>query len=493
MWNINYMKSRLFYLLYFSAVFLIGNLLFRFLPTKISMALMKRLRLDIRYSWEFERLYILGKIKNTIIKKYVIYIYYFLSPVKYGLAWGCAMESTFRIINLLSCVSIDKNKNKNKNWLTGFLLKEHLFIKQNLELHSNNNHYFFNVIGMLLTGDLLNESEYCYWLGELKNESSKQFYDDGGNFEASTNYHILMLDALSYLSIHNPALKSIVMSSINMPGAIGLMERFFYNSNSIWLIGDNDKSACTKSNSNSYRHEQYQRIMSEFGKYQDNKFTNFFPNFGFFSLKQKNGIHFCFWNIKHGQGGKCGHNHNDCLSISLAIETVPFIIDPGVNTYSLERDKYRGSACHSVPYFNSFEQERIIGKFKLESRLRREMSDNGSIVKGILLNKEIRLSREVDYRIDKTFIFEDEVILDQELSFSLIIASDIEVVIIDKEVCILSHKNTKYKIYISSFEPLVNIFLSSVIYSPDYGKQAAGKKIVFKSNSNKIKWSLKVV
>lgn len=489
MWPVDDMKNKLLYRLYFLVVFIFGNVFLRFVPTRISMALMKRLKLDIRYSWEFERLYILGKIKNTTIKKYIIYIYYYISPVKYGLAWGCAMESTFRIINLLSYISLDKNN----RWLNGFLQKEHLFIKKNLELHSNNNHYFFNVIGMLLTGDQLNKSEYGYWLSELKSESSRQFYDDGGNFEASTNYHILMLDALSYLSRHDPTLKSIVMANINIPGAITLLKSFFFNKNEIWLIGDNDMSACTKSNSNSYRHDQYQRIMSEFTNIKNNACTNFFPDSGVFSLIQKNGIHFCFWNFKHGQGGKCGHNHNDCLSISLAINGVPFIIDPGVNTYSLERNRYRNSACHSVPYFNGFEQEKIIGKFKLASCLKRDMWNNGSIVKGVLTSEDMCLSREVDYSIEKEFSFEDVVNINKELNFILLIASDIVVEIKNEKVCILSHENESYKIHISSSEPLANIFVSSAIYSPDYGKQALGKKIVFKSCSHKLKWSLKIV
>ena len=110
-----------------------------------------------------------------------------------------------------------------------------------------------------------------------------------------------------------------------------------------------------------------------------------------------------------------------------------------------------------------------------------------------LIFDSMRINFNILVRIIKEFIFEDEVNINKELNFILLIAADIVVEIKNEEVCILSHENESYKIHISSSEPLANIFVTSAIYSPDYGKQALGKKIVFKSCSNKLKWSLKIV
>ncbi|TMO07362.1 hypothetical protein CWB57_16115 [Pseudoalteromonas sp. S186] len=59
------------------------------------------------------------------------------------------MESTYRIYNLLFANYINTNFRVEK-----YIIKEANFIKNNLELHSNNNHILFNYIGLVISDEL---------------------------------------------------------------------------------------------------------------------------------------------------------------------------------------------------------------------------------------------------------------------------------------------------------------------------------------------------
>ncbi|TOI95008.1 hypothetical protein CGI49_23380, partial [Vibrio parahaemolyticus] len=73
--------------------------------------------------------------------------------------------------------------------------------------------------------------------------------DDGTNFEASTNYHLVMMEAICHLINVRPEYLSLVKEYINIPGAIRFVN-YIETNDGILLIGDNDDGMCIKNNTN---------------------------------------------------------------------------------------------------------------------------------------------------------------------------------------------------------------------------------------------------
>ncbi|TOI94731.1 hypothetical protein CGI49_23515, partial [Vibrio parahaemolyticus] len=59
-----------------------GVLILRTVKTKYAIAIMKRIKLDVRYCWNFDRLYFLNKNKSNFTSNF-LQLYYLVSPVGY--------------------------------------------------------------------------------------------------------------------------------------------------------------------------------------------------------------------------------------------------------------------------------------------------------------------------------------------------------------------------------------------------------------------------
>jgi hypothetical protein len=104
-------------------------------------------------------------------------------------------------ILLSSGVIFDKNF---QNIFLNSVCDHGTHIVNNLEWSESltSNHYLANVVGLLFISSILKTTEADTWLyfsvNELLNEFSKQYYDDGGNFESSTSYHRLSTEMVAY-------------------------------------------------------------------------------------------------------------------------------------------------------------------------------------------------------------------------------------------------------------------------------------------------------
>ncbi len=101
-----------------------------------------------------------------------------------------------------------------------------------------------------------------------------------------------------------------------------------------------------------------------------------YKKFGLTIIKSKNkDFYLSIYNAPLGQKGFGGHSHNDKLSIELNIKGKDLIVDPGVYVYTSnvnERNKFRSTKAHSVPY--TFEEQAYwypgrIGLFSLKGKI----------------------------------------------------------------------------------------------------------------------------
>lgn len=473
---------KLYNFLYQAINIVFSFFILRFISTKLAIALMKRVGFDLRFCWDHERLYFLNK--KVPFKAGFIRLYYLLTPVGYGLSWGCAMESAYRIINIskTSCLS--------SKLLERYLDKERRFILNNLEVHSNNNHIFFNIIGILIANKLIsNVDDELEWKLAFINECQAQFNEDGTNFEASTNYHLVMLEAICHLISVRPEYLSIVLGNVNINGAISFIDNI-ENEYGISLVGDNDDGMCIKSSRDERVNRKAQvTFIKETFNNSANKVLqrrNYFNDFGVF-FYNKGEVKLSLWNPKNGQSGKCGHNHNDNHSIQFALEGKEFIVDPGVFYYNLKRDYFRDEQNHSTINSSCAGFNKFKGNFSREAKSITELHYSEKTVKTTLQMDPLFSERTIEIE-GNSFIIKDKVQSKSTITSSLII-SEFVTVSKFKNGLLLSRGDCSKKLYLTA-ELNTNIKIVKVFISPSYSYIRASNKILLTSTTNQLTWKI---
>lgn len=130
------------------------------------------------------------------------------NPPLFTIQWKSPMDCGIRLINWL--LSYDLFVSKGAEFTTDFKneffksISIHIYyILNNLEWSEGlrGNHYFANILALAFAGAYLPNSEFslqllAFSLQEIINETAKQFFEDGGNFECSTMYHLQVSEML---------------------------------------------------------------------------------------------------------------------------------------------------------------------------------------------------------------------------------------------------------------------------------------------------------
>jgi len=462
----------------------VGHFLMGLLPSKYALAISKKVGVDVRSVWERQRLKFLASPSSCFdVKYYRLRMVYLINPPRMGLFWSCAMESTFRIFSLVwFSENIGDNKIKKVNRLIELECKN---IEENLEKHSFNNHYFFNVIGLCLGArrtayrtkimDVYHELHRCY---------QAQFYPDGGNFEASTAYHLLVTFALLELSEFDLRAKEYLKSRANWPDAILLCSYILGRNNQAFQVGDNDSSylffnkQLCKTSASSDSNTRSDDII--------------YPDFGAIFLA-RDAVEIGFFNFPNGQMGKNGHSHNDFLSLQVRINGTILIGDPGTYSYSCQRNVFRQASSHSCPMIFGREPEEPISNFQMTGDSRRTLShsQNGlqSTSGGTLRFQAHELHRTICTHSNVVTV-EDNFSSNADVKVTSFIIPPQVNVSVDLFGFVLSTADGQFiKVEVSDNPEII---IDKCFYSEMYGKLGIGKRISIytKESQSKILWSL---
>ncbi|MGC8957304.1 MAG: alginate lyase family protein [Candidatus Kapaibacteriota bacterium] len=130
------------------------------------------------------------------------------NPVGYSVQWVSSMDVSIRLANWLFAFDLFVNlgttfREKFSQIFIQSIYEHIYFIIENLEWSGGlrGNHYFANIVSLIFAGFYLPESELsisilAFAINELISETLFQFLPDGGNFEASTYYHIQVAEML---------------------------------------------------------------------------------------------------------------------------------------------------------------------------------------------------------------------------------------------------------------------------------------------------------
>ena len=227
-------------------------------------------------------------------------------------------------------------------------------------------HYAANLLGVLAAG--------CYVTGhpkverwknaatrELCGEIMRQILPDGMANEGSTGYHRQVTDTfLSAMVICKGADGQLPLSSVQHQRLALAVERCRQLTDlGMPLIGDNDDGLSMKltgfSPEMSYLFDVASRLEL---RSPDVQGVSAMPEFGLHTIGDRH-IQCTLRNGQVGQFGKGGHAHNDQNSITVRVDGLWFVVDPGTSMYTQsaqQRNIERSAATHSTMWAVSAEQ-----------------------------------------------------------------------------------------------------------------------------------------
>ena len=325
---------------------------------------------DIKFPWEIARFHyavILGQ--AYVITNDQSYAHTFVelvsqwlqaSPYLCGIHWMCPMECAIRSINLLWAWYYFKNEPSitiefwEKLYCSFF---DHLvYLEHNWELYDGrtNNHYLSNLAGYLYLNYFFNDDAAVKRIKKtLLKEVKRVVLSDGTLYEGSTAYHELVAELLihAYFFLdHTPELKYILVKMLLF------MERCRLNAQDKILIGDCDSSKLLYCGITQKLNLHFFSIKGE--KKNINIFEIVhYTQFGL-SVITSSYFHLTLRHHAYRMHQVPGHFHYDAGSITLAVQGVPVLVDPGSYVYtgsSAWRNYFRSIAQHNTFSITNYE------------------------------------------------------------------------------------------------------------------------------------------
>lgn len=179
---------------------------------------------DIKCPWELGRFYHLVQLAvlASVEQKYQdVFIMEFkdelidfweVNPIGRTVQWSIAMEVSIRMVNLLIAYDLFRQIDSNGYLDVAFQAKfeKHIYdslkyVMNHLEKYNQtgSNHYLADLSGIIFAASYLESDDWTdaclvYGVQELIEQTNKQFYMEGSNFEGSTSYHRLSAEFVLY-------------------------------------------------------------------------------------------------------------------------------------------------------------------------------------------------------------------------------------------------------------------------------------------------------
>lgn len=337
------------------------------------------------------------------------------NPAPVGVNWTLAMEAALRAMSICFLLNLlSPFPNEEQSWLatvTRSLAQHLLYIEANIEFSHllTSNHYLSDVVGlyclsMFLDGDGMIARRRKYLL-RIEAEMARQVYEDGGDYEASIGYQVLV----TQLFTTSLLLTRTESSALAMPVFVERLRMMFRFLNTVASpsgelpqVGDCDDGRtellvddlrqmilCPVAKRNSLRVPRLlglgERLFGEgagpsddaawYGLTNTTRIPYSEPRLnpgstGPIKVLPKSGIgvlrhgsaELLFFAIPNGIFGKGSHTHNDKLSFVLRVGGQEVLCDPGTGCYTRDstiRNQFRRTVAHNTLLIDGTEQNRI--------------------------------------------------------------------------------------------------------------------------------------
>ena len=318
-------------------------------------------------------------------------------------------------------------------------------------------HYAANLLGVLAAGCYVTgHPKVDHWkklaIRELCREIMRQILPDGMANEGSTGYHRQVTDTfLQAMLICKGANGPLPLTSEQHQRLVLAVERCRQLADlGMPLIGDNDDGLSMKLTGFSPEMSYLFDVASRLGlRMSDAQGSSSMPDFGLHIIGDGH-IQCTLRNGQVGQFGKGGHAHNDQNSITVRVDGIWFVVDPGTSMYTLsaqQRNIERSAATHSTMWATATEQCDFppddAGLFwLLDDRIERKISRTADgLLRGEVAHKTIgrhvrELSMEngalrghdvftgnAEHAVESVFVFHPEVRIEHSAGDKLTLTS----------------------------------------------------------------------
>ena len=336
------------------------------------------------------------------------------NPAPFGVNWTVAMEAALRAMSICFLLNLLSPFRKNEQaWLatiTRSLAQHLLYIEANLEFSHflTSNHYLSDLVGLYCLSLFLEGEGMVRRRGEYRRrieiEIMRQVYDDGGDYEASTGYQVLVtqlfttslllmlaegvtpkpdfaerlrmmfrfLNTVASTSGELPHLgdcddgrtellvddlQQMILcplterNSLRVPRLLGLGQRLFCEGS-----GDGDDAAWYGLTGTSRVSRAGRKVNP-----RSASAVEVLPKSGIGILRHRS-AELLFFAVPNGIAGKGSHTHNDKLSFVLRVAGKEVLCDSGTGCYTRDirtRNRFRSTAAHNTLLIDGLEQNRI--------------------------------------------------------------------------------------------------------------------------------------
>jgi uncharacterized heparinase superfamily protein len=279
------------------------------------------------------------------------------------------------------------------NWVKGFLseivpeqviidslAKQADFLSQDLERHILGNHLFVNAKALIFAGIYLECEEASGWLKTglaiYTKELDEQVLPDGGNFELTPMYHVIMLvDLLDLINLWaaypNKVSPAIVDKTKHVAAKmIGWLKLMSHTDGEISFFNDSTFGIAPK---NTVVFEYTTKLgiySSSFAPVASDNLALFnLQNSGYVSVKSDE-YSLIADLAQVGPSYQPGHAHADTLSYEFSLGNQRVFVNSGISEYGLnkERLRQRKTAAHNTVVVNNLNSSQVWSGFRVAKR-----------------------------------------------------------------------------------------------------------------------------
>jgi hypothetical protein len=324
------------------------------------------------------------------------------NPTGIGVNWTIAMEAALRALSLLFLVqALWPVRPEEQGWLDRVTrsLWDHLsFVEAHLEFSHlvRGNHYFSNLVGLLglalcLDGEGM-EGRRRLYARRVEREIQHQVREDGGDFEASTSYHVLVTQmcTTAFVMMNAAGMQPSAQFSSRLRQMYRWLRIVADEGGRLPHLGDGDDGRVEwlpsdleqmRSLSPARRDSllvadvlnlgaglwpgdadgEKQRGVSGGQAKQIMRDVEILADSGIAVVRHA-GAQIYFFNAPNGIHGRGSHTHNDKLSVGIRIGGEELLCDSGTGSYTRDlerRNRLRSTAAHSTITVNCLEQNSI--------------------------------------------------------------------------------------------------------------------------------------
>jgi len=336
------------------------------------------------------------------------------NPVGTGVNWSIAMEAALRTMSICFLLSlISPLRPDEESWLatvTRCLWQHMLYMEAHIEFSHliSSNHYLSNVLGLYCVSEFLDGRRMAarrrLYRQRIESEILRQVRQDGGDYEASTGYQVLVTQmftsALLLMRASSVVPKPCFLERLRRMYQV--MDALASPSGQLPHVGDCDDGRVELilddlqqmlmlpvAERNSLRISSLlglgkrlfggSRISTEDAQWydltnttgEDCSTTNqteacrqkvaVFPQSGIIIARSEQ-AEVLFFALPNGIFGKGSHTHNDKLSFVLRLNGAEVLCDSGTGTYTRDpklRNRFRATSAHNTVVVDGQEQNKI--------------------------------------------------------------------------------------------------------------------------------------